>query len=119
MVDRSATAELATLKSVAAFWELLTRHGRYLPEYSSKYITEKQLLLVQQNKIFALNQSQVVFKLCVKPPSKLVLIQKLVKYLEDLKIPSGIDLGKQNFPDKSWLILAIATVSGGKDEIFH
>ena len=74
MVDRSATAELATLKSVAAFWELLTRHGRYLPEYSSKYITEKQLLLVQQNKIFALNQSQVVFKLCVKPPSKLILI---------------------------------------------
>jgi hypothetical protein len=48
-----------------------------------------------------------------------VLVQKLIKYLEQLKIPSGIDLAKQNFPDKSWLILAIATVSGGKDEIFH
>ena len=57
--------------------------------------------------------------MCVKPPSKLILIQKLLKYLEDLKIPSGIDLRKQNFPDKAWLVLAIATVSGGKDEIFH
>ena len=41
MVDRSATAQLATLKSVAAYWELQTRNGKYLPEESSKYITEK------------------------------------------------------------------------------
>jgi hypothetical protein len=119
MVDRSATAELATLKSVAAFWELLVRHGKLLPEYSSKYITEKQLLMIQANEIFSMDQVQVIFRLCVKPPSKLVLVQKLLKYLEQLKIPSGIDLAKQNFPDKGWLILAIATVSGGKDEIFH
>jgi hypothetical protein len=31
MVDRSATVELATLKSVSAFRELLTRCGKYLP----------------------------------------------------------------------------------------
>ncbi len=55
MVDRSATAELANLKSVAAFWELLVRSGKFLPEYSSKYITEKQLMLIQRNEIFALN----------------------------------------------------------------
>ena len=66
-----------------------------------------------------MDQVQVIFRLCVKPPSKLVLVQKLLKYLEQLKIPSGIDLAKQNFPDKGWLILAIATVSGGKNEIFH
>ncbi len=100
MVDRSTTAELATLKSVQAFWELLTRHGKCLPEYSSKYVTEKQLMLIQQNKIFSMDQSQVVFRLCCKPPTKLVLIAKLLKYLEVLKIPSGIDLVKQNFPDK-------------------
>ena len=41
MVERSATAHLATLKSVAAYWELQTRNGKYLPEESSKYITEK------------------------------------------------------------------------------
>jgi hypothetical protein len=56
MVDRSATAELATLKSVAAFWELLVRHGKCLPEYSSKYITEKQLLMIQANEIFSVDQ---------------------------------------------------------------
>jgi hypothetical protein len=55
MVDRSTTAELANLKSVAAFWELLVRNGAFLPEYSSKYITEKQLLLIQKNEIFAIN----------------------------------------------------------------
>jgi hypothetical protein len=48
-----------------------------------------------------------------------VLVQKLISYLEKLNIPSGIDLVKQNFPDKNWLIVAIATVSAGKDEIFE
>jgi len=110
---------LATLKNVAAYWELLTRNGKYLPEESSKYVTEKQLQLVQYNKIFNMDQSQVAFRVCVKTPSKLVLVQKLLIYLRDLQIPSGIDLEKQNYPDKQWLILAIATVSQGKDEIFH
>jgi len=31
---------------------------------------------------------------------------------------SGIDMEKQNFTDKDWLILAIATLSGGADPIF-
>ncbi len=75
-------------------------------------------MLIQQNKIFSMDQVQVIFRLCCKPPTKLVLILKLLKYLENLGIPSGIDLVKQNFPDKAWLILAIATVSQGKDEIF-
>lgn len=74
MVDRSATAELATLKSVAAYWELQTRYGKFLPEESSKYVTEKQLLLIQQAAVFSLDQTQVVFRVCVKPPSKLVLV---------------------------------------------
>ena len=74
MVDRSATAELATLKSVAAYWELQTRYGKFLPEESSKYVTEKQLLLIQQAAVFSLDQTQVVFRVCIKPPSKLVLV---------------------------------------------
>jgi len=74
MVDKSATAELATLKSVAAYWELQTRYGKFLPEESSKYVTEKQLLLIQQAAVFSLDQTQVVFRVCVKPPSKLVLV---------------------------------------------
>jgi hypothetical protein len=54
----------------------------------------------------------------VRPPGKQTLIQKLLGYLETLKIPSGIDTVKQNYPDKAWLILAISTVSNGQDEIF-
>jgi hypothetical protein len=52
------------------------------------------------------------------PPTKFVLIKKLEAYLKKLNIKSGIDMEKQNFPDKDWLILAIATLSGGEDEIF-
>lgn len=119
MVDRSTTAELATLKNVRAFWELLTRHGKYLPDFSSKYVTEKQLLAVQQNKIFSLTQAQVVFRICVKPPSKMILVQKLMSYLQQHNVESGINLAKQNFPDKNWLVIAIATITNGADEIFH
>jgi hypothetical protein len=82
-------------------------------------VNEKQLLLIQQNEIFNMDQNQVVFRVCVRPPSKQVLIQKLLMYLESLKIKSGIDLVRQNYPDKAWLVLAIATVSAGKDEIFN
>jgi len=70
----SATSQLATLKSVAAYWELQTRYGKYLPEESSKYITEKQLQLVQFGKIFSLDQTEVIFRVCCTPPSKLVLV---------------------------------------------
>jgi len=35
-----------------------------------------------------------------------------------MNIKSGIDLSKGNFPDKPWLILAVATLSKGQDEIF-
>ncbi len=52
------------------------------------------------------------------PPTKFVLIKKLESYLKKMNIKSGIDMEKQNFPDKDWLILAIATLSGGEDEIF-
>jgi hypothetical protein len=58
-----------------------------------------------------MEQSQIVFRVCVKPPSKEVLVHKLLGYLETLKIPSGINTVKQNYPDKAWLVLAISTVS--------
>jgi len=52
----------------------------------------------------------------MNPPTKNVLIQKLENYLKPLNIKSGIE--KEKHPDKEWLILAIATLSNGKDEIF-
>jgi len=59
-----------------------------------------------------------VLRQCTRPPNVLVLVQKLQKYLEPHGLNSGIDLKKENFPDKNWLIITIATVSSGKDEIF-
>jgi len=33
-------------------------------------------------------------------------------------LPTGIDLDKKKFPDKDYLLFAIATMSQGKDKIF-
>ena len=66
-----------------------------------------------------MTQQQVVFRVCVKPPTKLVLVQKLVAYLKQHNLESGINMLKQNFPDKAWLVIAIATLTNGADEIFH
>jgi hypothetical protein len=46
------------------------------------------------------------------------MVQKLEKYLHAINQKSGIELSRGNFPDKQWLILAVATLSKGKDEIF-
>ena len=47
-----------------------------------------------------------------------VLVEKLHKYLQPHNLRTGIDITKENFPDKPWLIIAVASVSSGKDEIF-
>jgi len=33
-------------------------------------------------------------------------------------MPSGVDMAKQNYRDKDWLVFVISTLSNGKDEIF-
>jgi hypothetical protein len=47
------------------------------------------------------------------------MVQKFEKYLHAKGLSSGIEISKNNFPDKDWLVLAVATLSKGKDEIFH
>jgi hypothetical protein len=47
-----------------------------------------------------------------------VLCEILHGYLLPLGIASGIDMEKENFPDKEWLVLAVASLSGGKHAIF-
>ena len=74
--------------------------------------------LIIDKKVFALLQRQVVFRICVSPPSKEHLLIKLHQYLATQNLVSGIDNNKGNFPDKEWIILAISTLSQGNDEIF-
>jgi hypothetical protein len=47
------------------------------------------------------------------------MVQKFERYLATKNQLSGIEMAKTNFPDKPWLVLAVATLSGGHDEIFH
>ena len=105
-------------KNVKAYWETTIREGYFLPAFSSKFINENMITAMKNLEIIAIKQQQVVFRVCLTPPTKFVLIKKLESYLKKLNIKSGIDMEKQNFPDKDWLILAIATLSGGEDEIF-
>ena len=60
----------------------------------------------------------MVFRLCCCPPSKEVLLLKFHQYLAAHNTTSGIDPEKGNYPDKEDLILCIATLSNGGDEIF-
>ena len=48
-----------------------------------------------------------------------MLALKIDGYLAAQKLPpSGINIAKEKFPDRNWLILAVATLSNGQDEIF-
>jgi hypothetical protein len=101
---------------VRAYWEQEIRQGLYLPAFSSKFMCEKVITQMKNREILAIRQDQVVFRVCMNPPTKNVLLQKLENYLKTLNIKSGIE--KDKHPDKEWLILAIATLSNGQDEIF-
>jgi hypothetical protein len=111
-------AQQLVFKNVQAFWEHEMRNGVFLPDYTSKFVNMPTLLLIKEGKIFRIMQHQIVFKVCMTPPVKQVLVKKMEAYLKTHGIASGIDHSKQNYPDKNWLILVIATLSGGKDEIF-
>ena len=107
------------LKNLAAMHELMTRQGFFLPEFTSKFINRVSLFQIYNGQIFSLKTGAMTFRQCATPPTKIVLIQKLERYLAAMNLKSGIDLGKGNFPDKKWLVLAVATLSNGNDEIFE
>jgi len=105
-------------RNVKAYWETTIREGFYLPAFSSKFINENTITAMKNGEILAIRQNQVTFRVCMTPPTKLVLINKFEQLVRQHNTKSGIDMEKQNFPDKDWLILAIATLSGGADPIF-
>jgi len=106
------------IKSVKAMREILVRNGKFLPSLKSKFLTQKIMIQMREGHIFCLDQNQVIFKECCTPPRKEVLVKKYINYAAASGLPTGIDLDKKKFPDKEYLIFAIATMSMGKDEIF-
>ena len=106
------------LKNLDAGWEFLTRLGYFLPALTSRYMTADNMRRIADKQILCIMQNQVVFRRCYAPPRVAVLAQKLEFYCKALGLDTGIDKTKENFPDKEYMILAIATLSDGKDEIF-
>jgi hypothetical protein len=75
--------------------------------------------LIRNKKIFAIMQRQVIFRICCSPPSKQTLVLKYESYVAAQNAETGFDHDRENYPDKDYLILLIATLSNGNDEIFH
>ena len=105
-------------RNLDACWEFLTRMGYFLPALTSKFMNADTMRKIADKQILAIMQNQVVFRRCYAPPRVAVLVQKLEHYCKALGIATGIDKTKENFPDKEFMIIAIATLSDGKDEIF-
>jgi len=85
-------------KNVKAYWEQEMRQGLYMPAFSSKFICEKTITSMKKLQTLAIRQDQVVFRVCMNPPTKQVLLQKLENYLKPLNIKSGFE--KDKHPDK-------------------
>ena len=110
----------ALVKDKKAYHELLVRNGYVLPDLDSKFVSSDNLISIQAKKLYGLKVNDVIYRQCVTPPSKQVLVDKLTIYLQVQGLPpSGINPIRKNFPDKQWLILAIASLSKGEDEIFR
>ena len=106
------------LKNLEAAYEFVTRLGILLPALSSRFMTVDNLRKIADKKILCIMQNQVVFRRCYSPPRVAILVQKVENYCKQLGIDTGFDKTKENYPDKEYLILCIATMSDGKDEIF-
>jgi hypothetical protein len=118
LLHADVPAAEASLRNKEAFYELMLREGYFLPKLSSKFVNQKVLQLIRDKKIFSVFQRQVVFRICVAPPAKQALLAKFHQYLAAINAVSGIEEKKENYPDKEYLILMIATLSQGEDEIF-
>ena len=71
-----------SIKCVADFQEVLTRNGFYLPKASSTLVTEDYLTKVANNQIWCLMYNDIRLILCPLPPTKEILLQKLMTYSE-------------------------------------
>lgn len=99
--------------------ELLIRNGLFLPDINSKWCTRLMLIAVRNKTVFAFKQSQIIYRVCTRPPSVKCLVKKYQWYADQQGLNTGINMALENFPDKEYLILGIAAFSNGTDEIFQ
>ncbi len=80
--------------------ELMTREGFCLPDFNSKFINRETLTQIYNGTIFSMKTDQMTYRRCATPPTKIVMVQKLERYLNAINVKSGIELSKGNYPDK-------------------
>jgi hypothetical protein len=93
--------------------ELLIRNGLFLPDINSKWCTKVMLIAVRNKTVFAFQQSQIVYRVCTRPPSVRCLAKKFQWYADQQGLNTGINMQTENFPDKEYLVLGIAAFSNG------
>jgi len=65
------------INSTAMLHELMTRGGFFLPSIKCRYCTLKTLLKIRENEFWGLKQEHVLYRLCTRPPSIRILVDKL------------------------------------------
>lgn len=95
---------------------LALRNGFYLPSESANAVNEVMLLGVTQGLYWCPKYDEIRIKPCPKPPTKDVLLNKVLEAASLLSYNvSWID--EKHHPDKKWLVDVLATLKPG-DEIF-
>jgi len=108
------------ISSVQMLHEMMTRNLFVLPALKCRWTNLQKLLQVRDGKLWGMKQPQVVYRICTRPPSCRILCEKVDSYLSKLALPaSGIDVVREKYPNRDWLVLAVSTLSAGNDEIFH
>jgi len=98
---------------------MMIREQWVLPHFHSKAVTRVSLLAIYNGDVFSFKTTNMVQRNCARPPSKTILIQKVESYLGAKGLKSGYDHAKKAYPDKNYLVLAVACLSKGRDEIFE
>lgn len=97
-------------------YEACLRNGWYLPSLKSSIVTESYLMGVIDGRLWCPKFSDIRLLPCTRPPSKDILLYKLLRMLElKVQVPHGID--ENHVPNKRWLLDALSTLSP-EDEIF-
>ena len=104
--------------TVKELYEILQRNGNVLPKQSSVLVNTEYLRKVYQKMIWVPHQLNLKWRNCPRPPTMVVLVDKLLALAEIRGFETGIVKSRKNFPDQQWILLSIATLNP-LDEIFE
>lgn len=105
------------IKCKRDLYEALIRNGYFLPSIKSSVVSEKYLVGILEGNIYCPKIESIKLKGCPSPPSKEVLIAKLLEALKQRGIENhGLD--ELHLPDCKWLLALLSTLAPN-DEIYR